>query len=80
MIVRFLQMLIRLYQKTLSPDHGWWRGRYPYGFCRYYPSCSQYACDALGRYGVIRGSVLALGRLLRCNPWVQPRIDHIPQS
>jgi putative membrane protein insertion efficiency factor len=76
-MARLLQLFIRLYQRTLSPDHGWLRGRYPYGYCRYYPSCSQYAYDAVGRYGAIKGSILAGARVLRCNPWAKSRVDQI---
>jgi uncharacterized protein len=43
--------------------------------CKYDPSCSQYAIDALRRYGAIRGSVLAGWRLLRCNPWSHGGVD-----
>ncbi|PIS04842.1 MAG: membrane protein insertion efficiency factor YidD [Candidatus Buchananbacteria bacterium CG10_big_fil_rev_8_21_14_0_10_42_9] len=60
---------IRLYQKTLSFDHGWLRGLYPDGFCRYYPSCSEYTYQAIARHGVLRGSKMGLWRILRCNPW-----------
>jgi putative membrane protein insertion efficiency factor len=52
---------IRLYQILLSPLFG--------GSCKYHPSCSQYAIDAIRRHGVLRGVVLAAWRLLRCNPW-----------
>ena len=45
--------------------------------CRYYPTCSHYAADAVERYGVMRGSVLAVWRLLRCNPWSAGGIDHV---
>jgi putative membrane protein insertion efficiency factor len=37
--------------------------------CKYEPTCSHYAVDAIGRYGILRGVVLAVWRLLRCNPW-----------
>ena len=37
--------------------------------CKYEPTCSRYAVDSIGKYGILRGSVLALWRLLRCNPW-----------
>jgi uncharacterized protein len=37
--------------------------------CKYEPTCSHYALDAIGKYGILRGAVLALWRLLRCNPW-----------
>jgi putative membrane protein insertion efficiency factor len=51
-------------------------GRFMGPSCKYHPSCSQYALDALGRYGLIRGSVLAGWRLLRCNPWSHGGVDH----
>jgi putative membrane protein insertion efficiency factor len=51
---------IRAYQTLVSPALP--------GSCKYYPSCSQYAVDALNRYGVARGFVLACWRLVRCNP------------
>ncbi len=43
--------------------------------CKYHPSCSQYAIDALKQYGLIRGTVLAGWRLLRCNPWSHGGVD-----
>ncbi len=52
---------IRLYQLTLS--------RMLPPACRFYPSCSQYAYEAIARYGVIRGGWLAVGRLCRCHPF-----------
>src|SRR5919201_1741684 len=45
--------------------------------CKYHPSCSQYAIDALRRYGLIRGSVLAGWRLLRCHPWARGGVDRV---
>jgi putative membrane protein insertion efficiency factor len=48
----------------------------PPGRCKYYPSCSQYALDALRKHGLARGSVLAVWRLLRCNPWSHGGVDH----
>ncbi|HVC32251.1 MAG TPA: membrane protein insertion efficiency factor YidD [Chloroflexota bacterium] len=53
--------MIRLYQRTLS--------RVLPPACRFYPSCSQYAYEAIARYGVIRGGWLAIGRLSRCHPF-----------
>ena len=44
--------------------------------CRYHPSCSRYALDALEEFGVLRGSVLAAWRLLRCNPWSRGGVDY----
>lgn len=64
---------IKIYQATISPDHGLLRRKY--GFCRHYPSCSQYAIDAITKYGVLRGTVKAGKRVLRCNPLVKPSFD-----
>jgi uncharacterized protein len=47
------------------------------GSCKYHPTCSQYALDALRRYGLIRGSILAGWRLLRCNPWSHGGVDYV---
>ena len=44
--------------------------------CKYYPTCSQYALDAIREFGVLRGLVLAGWRLLRCNPWSHGGVDH----
>jgi len=66
--VKYLAVgLVRLYQLVVSP-------LLP-SSCKYHPSCSQYAIDALRRYGFLRGSVLAGWRLLRCNPWSHGGVD-----
>jgi uncharacterized protein len=59
--------LIKLYQKVVSPLLG--------SRCRYYPSCSEYAAQAIDRYGILRGLALAGWRLLRCNPWSGGGVD-----
>ncbi len=61
--------LIKLYQKTFSPDHGIFKGRYPYGYCRFYPTCSEYSLQAISKYGLFRGGLKSVWRLLRCNPF-----------
>lgn len=61
--------LIRLYQKTLSLDHGPLSKMYPHGFCKFHPTCSQYSYEAIEKYGVIKGGVMGVWRILRCNPW-----------
>jgi uncharacterized protein len=48
----------------------------PAGTCKYHPSCSQYAIDALKKYGLVRGSFKAGWRLLRCNPWSRGGVDY----
>ncbi len=60
---------IRIYQKTLSFDHGWFSRLFPNGYCRFQPTCSEYAYQAVEKYGVIKGGLLGLGRILRCNPF-----------
>lgn len=71
--------IIRVYQKTLSPDHGLFKARYPYGFCRFYPSCSQYAIEAITEHGAAKGLVLATKRVIHCNPFSSPKIDNVPR-
>ena len=60
---------IRLYQRALSPALP--------ARCKYHPSCSEYAVQAVRRYGVVRGVVLAGWRLLRCNPWSHGGVDFV---
>jgi putative membrane protein insertion efficiency factor len=64
--------LIRLYQLTLSP----WLGR----TCRYEPTCSHYAAEAIERFGVFRGVWLAANRIGRCHPWGRSGYDPVPAS
>ncbi|MEK9130065.1 MAG: membrane protein insertion efficiency factor YidD [Patescibacteria group bacterium] len=65
----FAIKLIRFYQKIFSLDHGWLKFLKPYGQCRFYPSCSEYTCQAIEKYGLIKGGIKAMWRLLRCNPF-----------
>ncbi len=74
---RFLVVLIRLYQKTLSFDHGPLKVFYPRGFCRFTPTCSQYSIEAITKYGVIKGGLMASWRILRCNPWSKGGYDPV---
>lgn len=66
---RLLVRLIRLYQATLSPDHGWFKHHNPFGYCRFTPTCSEYAIQAINKYGPIKGLIKTIWRLLRCNPF-----------
>jgi len=72
--------LIELYQKTLSPDHSWLSAKYPHGFCRFYPSCSQYTKESILKFGLMRGSFLGMKRIIRCNPFSKPKVDLTPNS
>lgn len=69
--------LINLYQLAISPDHSWLKARYPYGYCRHYPSCSQYAKEAINAYGLVKGITLGAKRIIKCNPWAEPSVDVI---
>ncbi len=70
MLARLLMMLVRGYQLALSP-------LLPPA-CRYTPSCSQYAIEALGRHGAFKGSWLALRRIGRCHPFRRGGYDPVP--
>lgn len=63
--------LIRFYQKYLSPLKR-------HGTCKYFPTCSQYAIEALEKYGVFKGGLLAVWRILRCNPFSKGGYDPVP--
>ncbi|MDR1482627.1 MAG: membrane protein insertion efficiency factor YidD [Synergistaceae bacterium] len=64
--------LIRAYQICVSPLLG--------ANCRFYPTCSRYAVEAFERYGLIRGAVLTICRLVRCGPWHPGGIDPVPRE
>ena len=72
MLRRIVILPIRAWQLLLSPLFG--------PRCRYYPSCSEYAVQAIGRYGILRGLVLAGWRLLRCNPWSPGGVDPVEEQ
>ena len=67
---RLLQALIRGYRYFVSP----WLGNN----CRFVPSCSEYASEAIGKYGALKGSWLAAWRLCRCHPWCDGGYDPVP--
>lgn len=75
----FLLFLILIYQKTLSFDHGPLKIFYPYGFCRFFPSCSQYCFQAIDQFGVLKGGKMGIIRLLHCHPWSRGGIDEVPK-
>jgi putative membrane protein insertion efficiency factor len=74
---RVVASLIKLYQKTLSFDHGPLKIFHPYGFCRFSPTCSQYGLEAINKYGVIKGGLKTSWRILRCNPWNKGGYDPV---
>lgn len=69
--------MIRLYRVTLSPVLAFLGG--PGSGCRYHPTCSGYALEAVRRHGALRGSWLALRRLGRCHPWGAGGFDPVPE-
>jgi putative membrane protein insertion efficiency factor len=69
---RLLVLLLRGYQLALSPMLG--------QNCRFYPTCSNYAIEAVRSHGALRGSWLALRRLGRCHPWCAGGVDPVPPA
>jgi putative membrane protein insertion efficiency factor len=68
---RFLLMgFLMAYRKTISPLYG--------PVCRFFPSCSAYALEAVTVHGAVRGTWLAARRLARCHPWNDGGVDHVP--
>ena len=66
----FFCALIRFYQKYISP-------LFP-GCCRFTPTCSQYAVEAIEKYGALKGGLMAAWRILRCNPFAKGGYDPVP--
>lgn len=66
----FLILLLMAYRKAISPLYG--------QVCRFFPSCSAYALEAITVHGAVKGSWLAARRLLRCHPWNPGGVDHVP--
>jgi len=67
---RFLLWLVRFYRVSISPMHQ--------PCCRFIPTCSQYAMEAIEKYGAFKGGFLALRRILRCNPLCKGGYDPVP--
>lgn len=65
-------LLLRGYRAVISPLYG--------DVCRYYPSCSSYALQAIQQHGVVVGSYLGLRRILRCHPWAAGGVDDVPPA
>jgi putative membrane protein insertion efficiency factor len=63
-------LILRVYRAVISPLYG--------DVCRYYPSCSAYAMQAIQHYGVVRGVWMGTRRIARCHPWAEGGIDDVP--
>ncbi|EOS71412.1 hypothetical protein C817_05785 [Dorea sp. 5-2] len=71
MMKRIVLSGIRFYRKYLSGAKG-------YSSCKYYPTCSTYALEAVEKYGALKGGVLSIWRILRCNPFSKGGYDPVP--
>jgi len=69
---------LRAYQAIFSLDHGLMGKILPFRVCRFHPSCSQYAREAIERFGVLRGARMAVWRILKCHPWHPGGYDPVP--
>src|SRR3954452_9380390 len=65
-------LVLRAYRAVISPLYG--------DVCRYYPSCSAYALQAIQQHGVVVGSYLGIRRILRCHPWAAGGVDDVPPA
>ena len=72
MMTKFLKVLIRGYQVALRPFWG--------AQCRFHPTCSCYAMEAIEKHGALKGVGLSIYRIMRCNPWSKGGIDLVPEK
>ena len=72
MIKMLMLLALRLYKLTISPYLG--------QRCRFYPSCSAYAAEAISQHGALKGGILAARRLGRCHPWHHGGFDPLPET
>lgn len=70
--------IIKAYQLTISPDHSWLKNLFPYGVCRFSPTCSEYTSQAIKIYG-LKGAWLGAVRVSRCHPFAAGGKDNVPQ-
>lgn len=68
---------IRFYQSNFSPDHSRRSILHSHGFCRFQPTCSEYAYQAVSKYGIIKGLMKGTWRLLRCHPFSKGGYDPV---
>jgi len=76
---KIILFTIRIYQKLFSFDHSFWARPDKFRICVFYPSCSDYVYLAIEKFGVIKGSILGVWRILRCNPFSHGGIDKVPE-
>ena len=69
-LIKFFTLIIRAYQVCISPLHK--------PCCRFYPTCSNYALEALKKHGLVKGSWLGIKRIAKCHPWGKSGFDPVP--
>lgn len=69
---KILLQLVKFYRKHISPKKP--------PCCKYYPTCSAYALEAIEKHGALKGAVLSAWRILRCNPWSMGGVDNVPDK
>lgn len=79
-VKEFAKFTIRIYQKFFSFDHSFWAQPEKFRLCIYQPSCSEYTYQAIDRFGVIKGSVYGVKRILSCNPIAKGGYDPVPEK
>lgn len=72
MMKKLLLGMIRFYRKNISPATP--------ATCKYIPTCSQYGLEAIERFGALKGGLLTVWRVLRCNPWSRGGYDPVPEQ
>lgn len=72
--------MIRIYQFFFSFDHAFWAKWVNYRVCIHEPSCSEYTYQAVGKFGLVPGSVMGFARILRCNPYSGGGHDPLPEK
>ncbi len=79
-ILNSILFLIRTYQFFLSFDHSFWAKFVPIRICIYHPSCSEYSYESFKKFGIVKGFILSISRVIRCNPLSKGGYDPVPDK